>query len=78
MKKQVQFHITDPRMPEAPMAFPDEKSRDGMLAYLEAEYGIALDEIAQIIFTSVDEDGKVSIDKALQRGEDVTDRARFA
>jgi hypothetical protein len=78
MKKQFQFKITDPRLHEAPMAFPDEEARDGMLAYLEAEYGVALDDIAQIIFTSVDEDGTVTIDKALQHGEDVTKRAKFA
>lgn len=78
MKKKVQFQITDPRLDVAPMAFPNEEARDGMLAYLEAEYGVALDEIAQIVFTSVDEDGTVTIDKALQRGKDVTDRARFA
>lgn len=78
MKKQFQFKITDPRLHEAPMAFPSEEARDGMLAYLEDQYGIPLDDFAQIVFTSVDEDGTVSIDKALQRGQDVTDRARFA
>ena len=37
MKKQFQFKITDPRLHEAPMAFPDEEARDGMLAYLQAK-----------------------------------------
>jgi polyhydroxyalkanoate synthesis regulator phasin len=61
------------------MAFPNEEARDATLSYALAEYGngITVDDLAQIVFTRVD-DGKLSIEKALQYGEDVTSRARFA
>jgi hypothetical protein len=75
---QFQFKITDAAVDAPPMAFPNEEARDATLSYLLAEYGngITVDDLAQIVFTRVD-DGKVTIEKALQYGEDVTSRARL-
>lgn len=82
MTTQFQFQITDPALDVPPMAFPTEEARDATLNYILADEfhnpeGKALDSLAQIIFTRVD-DGKFTIERALQRGKDVTSRARIA
>lgn len=80
MATQYQFKITDPAVDDLDglgMAFPSEEARDATLSYALAQNGITVDDLAQIVFTRVD-DGKMTIEKALQCGEDVTSRARFA
>jgi hypothetical protein len=74
---QFQFQITDAAVDAPPMAFSNEEGRDATLSYLLDEAGIGIDGLAQIVFTRVD-DGKMTIEKALQYGEDVTSRARFS
>lgn len=82
MTRQFQFYITDPAVDAPPMAFPDEEARSATLDYILADEshnpeGKTLDTLAQIVFTRVD-DGKVSIERVLRYGEDVTSRARLA
>jgi hypothetical protein len=79
---QFQFKITDAALDDLDglgMAFPSEEARDATLSHALAEYGngITVDGLAQIVFTRVD-DGKMTLERALQYGEDVTSRARFA
>ena len=77
MTTQFQFRITDPAHDVPPMAFRSEDERSATLSYVLAEAGIEIDGLAQIVFTRVD-DGKFTLEKALQYGKDVTSRARFA
>lgn len=79
MAKQFQFEITDADMVDAPpMAFPNEEARQAMLDYVLEKNGVGLDDIAQIVFTRMEDDGKMVIELALQKGKDVTRYARFA
>ena len=82
MAKQFQFQIDDPAIDAPGMAFPNEEARTATLDYILADEshnpeGKTLDTLAQIVFTRIEDDGTMVIEKALQRGEDVTSRARF-
>jgi hypothetical protein len=72
---KVQFEITGLDVP--PMAFPDKETRQAVLDYVLSEQRITLDQVPQIVFTSVDDAGNSIIEQALQYGKDVTSRARF-
>lgn len=81
--KQCQFRITDLAVDVPPMAFPNEEDRTATLDYILADgfhnpEGKTLDDLAEIVFTRVEDDGTMVIEKVLQRGEDVTSRVRFA
>ena len=76
--RQCQFRITDPAVNIPPMAFNNDEERQATLAYALDQAGVEPDDLALIVFTRIEDDGTHVIEKALQRGEDVTKYARFA
>lgn len=75
--KQVQFSITDPAVDVPPMAFPNDEARQATLDYVLDEAGIGLDDLALIVFSAVDDDGELVLEKVLQRGKDITSSSRL-
>lgn len=75
--KQVQFTITDSVVDVPPMAFPDDESRQATLDYVLDEAGVGLDDLEMIVFSAVDDDGELVLEKVLQRGKDITSSSRL-
>ena len=75
--KQVQFRITDSVVDVPPMAFPDDEARQATLDYVLDKAGVGLDDLEMIVFSAVDDDGELVLEKVLRRGKDITSSSRL-
>lgn len=75
--KQVHFKITDSVVDVPPMAFGSDEARQATLDYVLDEAGVGLDDLAMIVFSAVDDDGELVLEKVLRHGEDITAHCRL-